>query len=309
MSSFITKSEESNSAALLAEARKLRAKKRFSQNFLVNANILQRIVQTVNPQAGETVVEIGPGTGFLTRQLLEAMETLDPLGQLMAIELERQMLAYLKQQPLSAAPNFQLIESDVLKYDFSQVLVPQFKIVGNLPYNITSPILFYLSGELHEAEHPLRRRIKQATFMVQKEVGERICAKAGSSGYNALSIALQYWFHTKLNFLVPSHSFYPRPKVESAVISLIPRSEPLMQIHDLVTFSRLIKTAFHQRRKTLKNALAPFAEPALLDKMFTHVSRSFEEQDDKQSLQSKRAQELSIEMLGALANAYTEYTR
>ncbi len=319
------KEEHALSIALYAEAKRLRAKKRFSQNFLFNAPIINRIVRTVDLQPDETLVEIGPGIGFLTQQLLQAIKDSDPnlnpedsnseksASKLIGIELERQMIFHLKNK-FAENPYFQLIENDILKYDFSDIEAEQFKIVGNLPYNISSPILFHLAGELNNPNHPLRQRIQHATLMVQKEVGERICAKPNEKGYNALTIAVQYWFETNYEFTVPNHSFHPQPKVESAIITLSPRLEPLTPISDLNDFSRLIKAAFHQRRKTLRNALAPFAEQEILDKIFTQVSAQFKDDlkdksGETQPIQSKRAQELSIEMLGALANAYTEQSR
>ncbi len=306
-----SKEEHALSNVLLAEAKRLRAKKRFSQNFLVSASVLNRIVEIVDPQPKETLIEIGPGIGFLTQQLLHQIDTLESSGtSLIGVELERQMIVHLKQK-FRNHPHFQLIERDILKYDFSEIQAETFKIVGNLPYNITSPILFHLAGELYDRDYPLRQRIQQATLMVQKEVGQRICAKPGDKGYNALTIAVQYWFETTFEFVVPPQSFHPQPKVESAIITLKPRLEPLTPIQDLHVFSRLIKAAFHQRRKTLKNALASFAETEVLDKIFKQVSHAFapEFKDDEYPIQSKRAQELSIEILGALANAYTEHTR
>lgn len=284
---------------LLDEARHLRLKKRFAQHFLIDEAVLEHIVETAAPQPDETVLEIGPGSGFLTQKLLKKS------GQVVAVELERHIAAYLRQK-FEATSNLYIVESDILKLDFTQPPLAEInpiKIVGNLPYNISTPILFMLAGELDQAEHPLRGRISKAILMVQKEVGERICAHPGSKAFNALSVAVQYWFSTELNFIVPARAFYPPPKVESAVVTITPRKQPLVPVKDLAVFSRLVKTAFSQRRKTLKNALAAFAEPAVLDKILSSVEATYG------PVRGLRAEALSIETMGALADAYVEYTR
>lgn len=281
---------------LLAEARHLRLKKRFAQHFLIDEAVLDRIVATVDPQADETILEIGPGSGFLTEKLLSRSPSV------IAVELERHIAGYLRRK-FETAPNLQIVESDILKFDFNAMEAPTFKVVGNLPYNISAPILFMLAGELDRPDHPLRRRIEKATLMVQREVGERICASPGSKAFNALSVSIQYWFETELNFTVPSKAFYPPPKVESAVVTLTPRKEPLVPVKDLAIFARLVKAAFGQRRKTLKNALSAFAEPPVLDKILTSVEAAHG------PVRGLRAEALSIEAMGALADAYVEHTR
>jgi 16S rRNA (adenine1518-N6/adenine1519-N6)-dimethyltransferase len=130
-----------------------------------------------------------------------------------------------------------------------------FKVVGNLPYNITSGVLFKFAGEMTHVDMSLRNRLQQMTFMVQKEVGERIVAQPGSKTYGPLSIALQYWFECQLEFLVPPDAFEPQPKVTSVVISLYPRREGKCPVNNLATMQRLVRGTFQQRRKMLRNSL------------------------------------------------------
>ncbi len=283
---------------LRAEAKRLRLKKRFAQNFLVDPTVLDAIAAVVAATAGETVLEIGAGSGFLTERLIQTA------GQVVAVELERRMAAYLREK-FAGVPNLRLVEQDILKYQAGDIAAETFKVVGNLPYNLTSPILFHLIGELHASEHPLRGRIRQATIMVQKEVGERLAATPGSKRFNALSIAAQYWCDVTLNFEVPRAAFYPSPKVDSAVITLVPRTVPRVVVTDPGLFSRLVREAFRQRRKILKNALSGMIEADVLDRMFSQVAAAQGESD----IQSRRPEALSIETCGALANAYVACTR
>lgn len=273
---------------LLEEARQLRLKKRFSQNFLINEAVLEAIADAAQLQPNETVLEIGAGSGFLTEKLLARG------GQVVSVELEHAMCGYLRGK-LAGRPNFILVEGDILRFDFASVPAPRFKVVGNLPYQITSKILFLLAGELNQPEYPLRKRIERLTVMVQKEVGERITASPGQRAYNPLSIALQFWFEPRLNFIVPARDFYPAPKVDSAVVTLIPREAPPVEVRDMAAFGRLVRAAFSQKRKTVRNALlnSSFASPAVLD-------RIFEETGIDSGL---RAEALSIQAFGELSNA------
>jgi 16S rRNA (adenine1518-N6/adenine1519-N6)-dimethyltransferase len=272
----------------MEEARHLRLKKRFSQHFLVNAGVLERIAGLMDLKPEDTVVEIGPGSGFLTERLLERA------GTVIAVELDRKMCEYLRKK-FANRPNFQLIEQDVLRFDFESIEAPRFKVVGNLPYAITSKIMFKLAGELDMVNYPLRQRIEQLTVMIQKEVGERVTAKPGQKAYNPLSIALQFWFDPRFDFEVPARDFYPPPKVESAVVSLFPRATPRAEVQDMAVFGRLVRTAFAQKRKTLRNALlnGAFANADVLDKIFgaTGIDSSL------------RAEALPVEAFGDLANA------
>ena len=284
--------------ALLVEAKKLRAKKRFSQNFLIDESVIQKIVSALHLQCGDTIVEIGPGAGFLTQALVK-----DP-AQVVGIELENSMCRYLKGK-FKTADNFTLYEQDVLKFSFDEIKPKKFKIVGNLPYNITSPILFYLVGEIHQAEHALRKRAQQITLMVQKEVAERITAEPGTKGYNHLSIAVQFWCEARYEFTVPPNAFYPRPKVESAVITLTPREAPLCKVEDPEFFARFIQGVFRYRRKTLKNALqqsgflAGFAAEDISGTILESLGIA----------PQARAETLSIQQFVELAHAVRQHTR
>jgi len=278
---------------LLVEARQLRMKKRFSQNMLVSETVLNQIVASVAAEPAETVVEIGPGMGFLTRLLLNS-----PAALVVAIELEHQMVNHLK-QTYGHQPKLQLVEQDILKFDFSTITTPQFKVVGNLPYNITSPILFALCGELACLDHPLRQRLQQVTLMVQKEVGERVTAHPGQKGYNALSIALQNWFETKLVFTVPANAFYPAPKVQSAVIQLTPRPQSVIPVTQLKTTTTLIKLGFHQKRKTLKNAWQSLASASTMTALYEKA-----QQAGLGNIAACRAEQIPIETFGQLAALY-----
>jgi 16S rRNA (adenine1518-N6/adenine1519-N6)-dimethyltransferase len=280
---------------LFQEARQLRLKKRFSQNFLVNESVLRAIAERLHLSADEPVLEIGAGSGFLTEALLKTGATVT------AVELDRAMCYYLRKK-FANKPNFHLIEDDILRVNLEMLdaalknSAAQIKIVGNLPYQITSKILFHLAGELHQADYPLRDRIRQLTVMVQKEVAERITASPGQRAYNPLSIALQLRFEAQLDVLVPARDFYPAPKVDSAVVTLTPRTEPLVEIHDLTLFSKLIRIAFAQKRKTVRNALlnGSFASATVLDRIFeaTGVDSGL------------RAEALSIVTFGELSNAF-----
>lgn len=287
---------------LLAEARRLRLKKRFSQHFLVNESVLDRIAALMQPAepgeaAGETILEIGPGAGFLTEKLLSA-----GFGTVVAVELERYMAEYLRRKfPKDVHPHFQLMEEDILRFDFNAIEAPTFKIVGNLPYQITSKILFLLAGELEQRDYPLRGRIRQLTVMVQKEVAERITAHPGQRAYNPLSIALQMWFETRMDLPVHAQDFCPPPKVESAVVTLTPRTEPPVAVNDMTRFAKLVRAAFAQKRKTIRNALlgASFADAQTLERVFGSVGVNLD----------LRAEAISIVTFGELSNAFDSDAR
>jgi len=282
---------------LFEEARRLRLKKRFSQNFLTNAAVLDRIADLMNLGSSDVLLEIGPGAGFLTERLLACNSQ-----RLIAVELDRRMHEYLQEKfPVAKYPDLQLIQRDILRFNFDEISAPRFKVVGNLPYAITSKIMFLLAGELEQVHYPLRERISQLTVMVQKEVAERITATPGQRAYNPLSIALQFWFEAHLDFVVPAKAFYPAPKVESAVVTLTPREKPVAEVEDMALFARLVRTAFSQKRKTIRNALlgGSFATAEELDRIFevTGINSGL------------RAEAVSIHAFGELANAFRSNTR
>ncbi|MFP5380720.1 MAG: 16S rRNA (adenine(1518)-N(6)/adenine(1519)-N(6))-dimethyltransferase RsmA [Gammaproteobacteria bacterium] len=220
-------------------------RKRFGQNFLVDDGVIHAIVNAIRPQAGETVVEIGPGLGALTRPLLEH------LTHLHVVELDRDLVARLRRT--WPADRMTVHEGDALKFDFAS-LGDGLRIVGNLPYNISTPLLFHL---LTFAPH-----IRDMTFMLQKEVVERMVAAPSTPDYGRLSIMLQRRCHMDWLLDVPPTAFNPPPKVDSAVVRLIPKTPAEIAPLDEALFARVVAAAFAQRRKTLKNTLGTLFTPA-----------------------------------------------
>lgn len=220
-------------------------RKRFGQNFLVDDGIIHAILDAIRPRPGETVVEIGPGLGALTRPLLER------LPHLHAVELDRDIVARLhKTWP---AERLTIHAGDVLKFDFG-ALGDDLRVVGNLPYNISSPLLFHL---MTFAPH-----IRDLHFMLQKEVVERMVAAPGTTDYGRLSVMLQRRFHMERLLNVPPAAFDPAPKVDSAVVRLIPKTPAEIVPLDEALFARVVAAAFSQRRKTLRNTLGGLLKPA-----------------------------------------------
>lgn len=223
----------------------VKAKKHLGQHFLHNQNIAQRIVQALQLGAGcEYVLELGPGTGILTGYLLNI-----PSIRLKAIEIDKESSGYLKKK----WQELDLIEGDFLKMDLNNIFPDTFSIIGNFPYNISSPIFFSVLNTRH--------RVKQVVGMVQREVGERIAAGPGSRTYGMLSVLLQTFYRVELLFKVAPGAFVPPPKVQSAVVRLI-RNERTILPCDENLFFVVVKQAFNMRRKTLRNALKNLILPA-----------------------------------------------
>ncbi|VAW58160.1 SSU rRNA (adenine(1518)-N(6)/adenine(1519)-N(6))-dimethyltransferase [hydrothermal vent metagenome] len=222
-----------------------RAKKRFGQNFLSDQGIIQRIIQSINPAAGERIIEIGPGLGALTCPILEIARQID------VIELDRDIIPKLQLNcGLDQVQNnhLRIHNTDVLKFDFAGLNYDEpLRIIGNLPYNISTPIIFHLVNY-----SPL---IQDMFFMLQKEVVQRLAAKPDTRNYSRLSVMAQYHFNVTPLFLVPATSFQPIPKVESAIVRLIPHANKPVQVDDDKAFAKLVTLAFSQRRKTLRNVL------------------------------------------------------
>ncbi len=218
--------------------------KKYGQNFLVDANILEGIVDAADVTKADTVLEIGPGMGSLTQYLLEAAD------HVIAVEVDKMLIPILKDN-LKAYDNLTLIHGDVLKLDLDEILKGQrVKVVANLPYYITTPIVMEL---LEKQEN-----IESITVMVQKEVAQRMQEGPGSKSYGALSLAVQYYSKPEIVLNVSKHCFLPKPDVDSAVIRLSiyePEERPV-KVGDPAFMFRLIRAAFNQRRKTLLNALA-----------------------------------------------------
>lgn len=221
------------------------AKRRFGQNFLQDANIIARIVNAVVAHSPQQVIEIGPGQGAITQPLLEN------LGQLTAIEIDRDLHDYLEQRCCTLG-EFRLIKQDVLKVNFTELVQSNEKltIVGNLPYNISTPIFFHLLANCES--------IEAGYFMLQKEVADRICATVGTKAYGRLSIMVQYYCQTQRLFLIPPQAFNPAPKVTSAFIHLQPHQTLPHVAKDSADLEAIVTAAFNQRRKTIRNSLAKF---------------------------------------------------
>ncbi len=220
---------------------KHRPRKRFGQNFLHDQGIIQRIIDAVNPQPGDTLVEIGPGLGALTEHLLRAA------GELQAVELDRDLIPHL-QQELAPLGELTIHNADALKFDFSTLFQgDKLRLVGNLPYNISTPLIFHL------LEKP--GLIRDMHFMLQQEVVERMAAGPGGGDYGRLSIMVQYHCRVDKLFTVPPGAFNPPPKVYSAIVRLVPYEQPPVDVGDEAQFAKLVARAFTQRRKTLRNNL------------------------------------------------------
>jgi 16S rRNA (adenine1518-N6/adenine1519-N6)-dimethyltransferase len=217
-------------------------RKRFGQNFLADAHYVTRIVDAIAPQPGDNVVEIGPGLAALTGALIERA------GRITAIEIDRDLAARLRER--FPADRLAMHEADALAFDFA-TLGGDLRVVGNLPYNISSPLLFHLAA--HEA------RLRDIHVMLQREVVARMTALPDTPDYGRLSVMLQARFHVSRLFTVPAGAFRPAPKVESAVARLVPLGDDRPRMVDEALFGRVVTAAFGQRRKTLRNALASIA--------------------------------------------------
>ena len=242
-------------------------RKRFGQNFLVDQQIINQIVSTISPKKNDHIIEIGPGKGALTFPLIDHLENIH------VIEIDRDLIALLQKRN-----NIKITihESDALVFNFDQ-FKQKVRIVGNLPYNISSPLLFHLLN--------YRDNIIDMTFMLQKEVVDRIVAPPGSKVYGRISVIMQTFFDTELMFVVPKESFDPQPKIESAILYLKTKKQPLVQ--NSKPLEEIVKIAFSQRRKTLKNCLK-----SVLNQSQTDIDLS------------QRAEMLSAENFVTLMNDY-----
>jgi len=229
-----------------------RARKRFGQNFLHDARVIDRIVRAISPKSGQCIVEIGPGQGALTVPLLEAAQPLH------AVELDRDLAAWLNQQ--LKARGLILIEADALAFDFTSLMIDgeRLRIVGNLPYNISTPLMFHLLAQRHV--------IHDMHFMLQKEVVERLAAEPGNKDYGRLSVMTQYLCEVQPLFDVPPEAFNPPPKVTSAIVRLVPHQD--VNPHgdtETDALDKLLRCAFHSRRKTLRNNLKALLDTSQMD--------------------------------------------
>lgn len=219
------------------------ARKRFSQNFLHDARVVARIVAAIDPRPGERIVEIGPGLGALTGPLIEGA------GHVTAVEIDRDLGARLRAR--FGPERLSLIEADALKTDWQALATRDarpLKIAGNLPYHVSTPLLFALL--------PIGGRVDSQHFMLQKEVVDRMVAAPGGAARGRLSAMLQFRYRLARLFVVPAGAFTPAPKVQSAVVRMVPRPADELPAVDADAFARVVAAAFGRRRKTLRNALA-----------------------------------------------------
>lgn len=226
-----------------------RARKRFGQHFLVDHGVIDEILNAIRPSGDDTIVEIGPGQAAITAPLLQQA------GHVHAIELDRDLAAALRQK-YAGETRLTIHEADALRFDYA-TLGDGLRIVGNLPYNISTPLLFHLLD--------YRERIVDMHFMLQKEVVARMAAEPGSKAYGRLGIMLGCYFAVEALFDVERHAFSPPPDVTSAIVRLVPLPPGTYEINDPSTMSKLVATAFSQRRKTIRNALRKVADEALLE--------------------------------------------
>ncbi len=217
------------------------AKKKFGQNFLKDTSIINAIIQSINPVPDDLLIEIGPGLGALTKPLLEKT------NHLLAIEVDRDIVAWMENE--YSKKNITVFNEDILNFNFDQ-FDQKVRVVGNLPYNISTPILFKCIDNI--------TNIKDLHFMLQKEVVDRMIAVPSSSEYGRLSVMLQYYFVMEHLVHVPKESFDPEPKVESSFVRLIPYKHYPFVANNIEQFGRIVKEAFSQRRKTIRNTLKSF---------------------------------------------------
>ncbi|MEW5011752.1 MAG: 16S rRNA (adenine(1518)-N(6)/adenine(1519)-N(6))-dimethyltransferase RsmA [Cycloclasticus sp.] len=227
-----------------------KARKRFGQNFLNDSRVIHQIIMAINPSASDHVIEIGPGQGAITEPLLASQCQLD------VVELDRDLVSRLAVQ-FSQYPRFNLHSADALSFDFSSLSDGEkLRIVGNLPYNISTPLLFHL---MEQAEH-----IEDMYFMLQKEIVNRLQARPGSKQFGRLSIMIQIHCEVEALFDVDPESFDPKPKVMSSIVRLRPHTQTKYRIDDLSLFEKIVKAAFAQRRKTIRNNLKEVCDEDVL---------------------------------------------
>jgi 16S rRNA (adenine1518-N6/adenine1519-N6)-dimethyltransferase len=253
-----------------------RAKKRFGQNFLHDASVIQRIVDVIDPHADDHMVEIGPGQAALTIPLLRVVRKMD------AIEVDRDLIPIVE-RTCSPVGNVNLTNADALKFDFSTLRHDErpLRLVGNLPYNISTPILFHVLES--------RAAIKDMHFMLQKEVVDRMAAGPGSKTYGRLSVMLQAYCDVTHLFDIGPGAFDPPPKVDSSIVRLVPKPDDQIVITHHAAFAQIVKQCFEQRRKTLRNNLKGILDGDAIEALGINPSA--------------RAETLSVEDFQTLAEA------
>lgn len=248
---------------------KFKTKKKLGQHFLIDKNIIRKIVEVFNPSKSDLILEIGPGKGALTEELIKHSENL------ILVEIDRELIKELS----SKFPEIKIINKDILECDFSKdFFEAKYRVIGNLPYYITSQILFKIFDS--------RKNINDVLIMIQKEVAQRIIASKGTKDYGIMSVFSQFYTEPKILFNVSKNVFYPKPEVESSIIHLKLKTKIELNEEEEKYFRQVVKTAFNQRRKTLKNSLSNLFEEdeKILKEKFFQLSFDF----------SKRAEELTI---------------
>lgn len=229
------------------------ARKRFGQHFLHDRTVIERIIAAIDPQRGERIVEIGPGLGAITLPLL------DRLGSFDAIEIDRDAIRHLRDASTPRG-TLRIHEADVLEFDFASLAAgsASLRLVGNLPYNISTPLLFHLIEQ--------RELFVDMHFMLQKEVVDRMAARAGDDAYGRLSVMLAPWLTVEPLFDIGPGAFRPPPKVVSTFVRLRPQARPSFDLPDVRRFATVVAAAFSQRRKTLRNSLRPLLSEAQIER-------------------------------------------
>lgn len=268
-------------------AKYFKTKKRLGQNFLINGEVISNIIDYAEISPEDTVIEIGPGVGFVTEQLIKHAK------QVIAIELDEEAIKELEKLN---APNLTIIHKDILKTDLSELCEGSVKVVANIPYYITSPIIAHLLGEIDDLNNKNRNKITDIILMVQEEVARRMVAteKSPSKQYGLLTLLSQFWADVEIKELVGRRSFFPAPKVNSALVKLTVRKTPKLELSDYTHFRKTVKAAFSQRRKNIKNCL---------------LSGGFSKESIQNAMQklgldeNTRGEKLSIEDFGKLSEA------
>lgn len=280
-------SAEISTTSLIKEAKAFHLKKRLGQHFLVDTESLEAIVDALGATTGDTIIEVGPGIGFLTRFLSRSG------ARIIAVDLDRESIERLR------AANYKNVEvkhGDFLRFDLNRTSDGSLKVVGNVPYQITGLIIGHLLGELDKPS-PWLHRIQSIVLTVQYEVAQRLIAKPGESEYSRASILVQQYCEAELIKRIPADAFYPPPEVNSAVVRMIPRAQPSVSSRNPVLMRQLVEAGFRQRRKMFRNALGFLRLPQTeIDALFARVG--FDPQ--------VRAERLSLKQFAMLADALNE---
>lgn len=272
-------------------ARYFRTKKRLGQNFLIDGDVISDIIDYADISPEDTILEIGPGVGFVTEQLVKYAK------KVIVVELDEEAIKELKKLDAS---NLEIIHKDILKTDLSTLCEGKIKVVANIPYYITSPIIAHLLGEIDDLKNKNRAKITDIILMVQEEVANRMCANEKSQGkqYGLLTILSQFWSDVKILRIVGRKCFYPAPKVTSAIVKLTVKDEPLLNLSDYTHFRKTVRAGFSQRRKNIKNCLlnAGFTKDAVL-KSLSELGID----------ENTRGEKLSISSFGELSELLKKY--